>query len=287
MSVGLLALGWAAVRIAVPYVLAAMGGTVSERAGVVALGLEGMLLGGAFTATLAADAAGTPWAGVVGGAAGGALVALAYGLSVVRGRADGIVAGVALNLVVLGLTRFLLQFTYHSASSSPPVPGLDGMGPQGLFVGATLVVVVALHAVLGGTALGLRWRAVGEAPAAAASLGVDPARVRLGAVLLSGVLAGLGGAWMALDNHGFVDRMSGGRGYIALAAVISGRWRPLPVALATLAFAGAEAMQLQLQAVAGSELRELVQVLPYGLTLVALAGVLGRARPPAGLGRPL
>jgi ABC-type uncharacterized transport system permease subunit len=136
------------------------------------------------------------------------------------------------------------------------------------------------------TPAGLRLRAVGEHPEAADSLGVDVMRARLHAVLASGILAGLGGAWLALDNHGFVDRMSGGRGYIALAAVILGRWTPLGGAAACLLFGFADALQVQLQTHVPGVPRELVQILPYALTLVVLAGVVGRSRPPHALGAP-
>ncbi len=270
-------------RISVPYVLAAVGGTLSERAGVVALGLEGMLLTGAFCAAVGAEAGG-PAVGALAGAMGGAGVGVILAACVVYGRADGVVVGVAINLIALGGTRVAMQYVWQSASSSPTIPGLSGgwAGAAGL---AALAVSGVAAAALTRTAWGLRVRAVGEHPAAATSLGIDVAQLRFGAVALSGALAGLGGAWLALDNHGFVDRMSGGRGYIALAAVIMGRWHPGFAALAAVCFAATEAAQLQLQAVVSGGAREFIQMLPYLLTLVALAGVLGRSRPPAALGR--
>ncbi len=269
-------------RITVPYALAALGGTLSERSGVINLALEGMLLAGAFAAAAGSHLAGVA-AGVVAGALGGLAVAGLYALAVLRARADQVLAGIALNLLLVGLTRYLLKLLFHSASTSPTVPGLGGAGSAAVVV-LTALGVLAAHLWMMRTAGGLRLRAVGEHPDAAHTLGVDVLRARLRAVLASGVLAGLGGAWLALDNHGFVDRMSGGRGYIALAAVILGRWTPLGGAAACLLFGFADALQVQLQTRAPGVPRELVQVLPYVLTLIVLAGVVGRSRPPRALG---
>jgi general nucleoside transport system permease protein len=272
-------------RITVPYVLAALGGTLSERAGVINLALEGMLLVGAFTATCGAHLGGGPLGGAVCGIAGGVAVAGLYAVVVLRFRADQIVAGVAVNLLALGLTRYFLKLVFKSASSSPAVSGFDGPYAY-VFVGFAALLVLLVHVLVTSTPYGLRVRAVGEHPGAAASLGIDVLRTRLWAVLGSGVLAGLGGAWLALDNHGFVDRMSGGRGYIAIAAMIFGNWRPGAATLACLLFGFADALQLNLQATATSVPREFVQILPYVLTMVTLAGVIGRARAPAAIGRP-
>jgi simple sugar transport system permease protein len=271
-------------RISVPYALAALGGTVCERSGVVNLALEAMLLCGAFAATLGGGPGG-PIAGAIAGAAGGLLVAVVYAWAVLRARADQIVAGVALNLLAVGVTRVLLKLLYNSASNSAPIEGIDAAGTASFVVLAALLAVGA-HVWIGRTAGGLRLRAVGEHPEAADSLGVSVERVRLLAVLASGILAGLGGAWMALDNHGFVDRMTGGRGYIAIAAVILGRWTPLGAAAACLLFGFADAAQLALQTRVAAVPREVVQILPYVVTLVALAGGMGRGRSPRALGTP-
>ncbi len=287
---GLISIGFLlqVLRISVPYALASLGGTLSERAGVVNLALEGMLLAGAFAATVGSDAGGLV-AGAAAGIGGGVLVAGLYALVVLRYRADQIVAGVAMNLLALGVTRYLLKVVYHSASSSPSVPGFAGAGILdwgNLFLIGAALAAVAAHLFLAYTPAGLRVRAVGEHPEAADSLGVRVIPARAWAVLASGVLAGLGGAWLALNNQGFVDRMSGGRGYIALAAMIFGRWRPLGATAACLLFGFADAVQLNLQNYATSIPRELVQILPYVLTMVALAGVIGRSPAPAALGRP-
>lgn len=275
-----------ALRISVPYALAALGGALSERAGVIALALEGMLLVGAFTTTLAAHASDSATVGALGGLAGGTLVAALYGLVVLRFGADQVVASVAVNLLALGLTPLLLALAFGSSASSPPIPGLgpDVLSEPFFWVVVALVGIVALG--VRRTAFGLRLRAVGDHPDAAASLGISPLGVRALAVLASGALAGLGGAWLALSAAGFTDEMSGGRGYIALAAVIMGKWRPAAAALACLFFGFAEALQLNLQASGGGVPRELVQILPYALTIVALAGFIGRSRPPGALGRP-
>ena len=269
-------------RISAPYVLTALGGVVGERAGVVQLGLEGMLLGGAFAATVGAEHAGVV-GGLAAGALGGAALAAVYAFAALRARADQVIAGVALNLLAVGLTRYLLKLVYHSASNSPRVVGLDTSRETGAFLAAIVVGAVALDVWMRRTPGGLRVRAVGEHPDAADSLGVSVLRVRAAAVLTTGLLAGLGGAWLALDNHGFVDGMSGGRGYIALSAVIFGRWSPLGAAGACLLFGFADALSLRLQTAQGFP-RELVQILPYVLTIVAVAGMVGRSRAPRALG---
>jgi simple sugar transport system permease protein len=286
---GLLSLAFVAqaFSITVPYALAALGGALSERAGVIALALEAMLLTGAFTTTLAAYASNSAAVGVLGGVLGGLLVAAIYGLVVLFFAADQVVSAVATNLLALGLTPLLLVIVFGSSASSPSIPGL---GPDPLleplfWIALALVVLVSF--LVRRTAFGLRLRAVGDHPDAAESLGIPVLRVRWVAVLLSGALAGLGGAWLALSAGGFVDEMSGGRGYIALAAVIMGKWRPAAAALACLFFGFAEALQRNLQSTSGGGVpRELLQILPYVLTLVALAGFIGRSRAPGALGRP-
>lgn len=274
------------VRIAVPYTMAALGGSLSERSGVINIALEGKLLIGAFCGAVGAIESGSPIVGALCGAAGGVAVAAIYALAVVRLRADQIVSGVAINLLALGLTRYLLKLFYGSTANSPPAPGFDLPLALDPLLWAAAVSVVAVHLLVARTRFGLRLRAAGEHPEAAASLGVSVRSVRVRAVLGAGALAGLGGAWLALDNNGFVAAMSGGRGYIALAAVIMGSWRPAWAAAACLLFAFAEAVQVNLQALDLGVPRELVQILPYLLTIVALCGFIGRSRAPAALGRP-
>jgi len=281
-------------RIAVPYACAAMGGVTSERSGTVDLALEGKLLMGAFGAAVFGISSGSAVIGVLGGVFVGGLVGLLHAIVAVRLRADGVVTGVAINLLAVGLTRLLLRLLYDSSSNSPKLPNLVG-DPSGgggvaalvhvlthpLFL-ATVAAVVLVHVMISRTRFGLRLRSVGEHPEAAESLGVRPARIRTFAVVLSGAIAGLGGAWLAFDQRQFTHEMSAGRGFIALAAVIVGGWRPLPAALACLAFGLLEALQIALQGVAQLP-SQLVSALPFVVTIIAVAGLVGRSRAPAAL----
>ncbi|HTM21039.1 MAG TPA: ABC transporter permease [Kofleriaceae bacterium] len=275
-----------ALRITVPYAMAALGGTLSERAGVIALALEGEMIAGAFCATLAAWYTGSAAAGAAAGVAGGAALAALYGVVVLRFRAEQIVPGVAINLLALGLSGYLLSIPFDSTANSERTAGVgDGLVDNPLFwVAAAAVPLVWL--AMARTRFGLRLRAVGEHPEAAATRGISVARVRWSAVLLCGALAGLGGAWLSLGNHRFATEMTGGRGYIALAAVIMGRWHPLLASLACLLFGTAEALQVELQNHAIGVPQELLDTLPAVLTIVTLAGFVGRSRPPGGLGKP-
>jgi len=281
-------------RIAIPYLFAAIGGVVSERSGLIALGLEGYMLGGAFCGALASYYSGSPWIGLLGAVAAGVALALLYAFTAIRYRADQVVVGIAINLLVIGLTRFFLRLAFHSSANSPRIPGFGGdqPGAGGMsLVGNPLIPIgmlaVALVAwLLYRTPFGLRVRAVGEHPAAATSVGIRVPRIRYSAAALSGGLAALGGAYLALDQHLFSAEMTAGRGFIALAAVIFGRWDPFRAALACVLFAAAEALQIQLQG-AQAIPSQFVEMIPYALTIVALAGVVGRAVPPAALGRPI
>ena len=280
-------------RIAIPYLFAAIGGVVSERSGLIALGLEGYMLGGAFCGALASYYSGSPWIGLLGAIAAGIALALLYAFTAIRYRADQVVVGIAINLLVIGLTRFFLRLAFHSSANSPRLPGFGAEQPGGGFtalVGNPLIPIgilaVAFVAwLLYRTPFGLRVRAVGEHPAAATSVGIRVPRIRYAAAALSGALASLGGAYLALDQHLFSAEMTAGRGFIALAAVIFGRWDPFRAAVACVLFAAAEALQIQLQG-AQAIPSQFVEMIPYALTIVALAGVVGRAVPPAALGQP-
>jgi ABC-type uncharacterized transport system permease subunit len=292
-------------RMAVPYVCAGLGGVWSERSGVVNIALEGILLAGGLGGVVAHVATGNPWAGVLAGAAVGAAIGAVHALIVVRGRVDAIVSGIAINLAAAGGTRFVLRSLYDSSSNSPPVDGfrsslLGGAGGGALMVRtlvdpltlATGLLVAASAWSLYRTRFGLRVRACGEDPVAAASVGVDVPRVRLLAVCLGGAICGLGGVALAYDQHQFQSGMSGGRGFIALAAVILSGWRPGRAALACLAFAALDATQILVQDQARAASGYVAQMLPYVATLVALwvitrrrgAGAI-QGRPPAGLGK--
>jgi general nucleoside transport system permease protein len=274
-------------RITVPYALAAVGGSVSERAGVINISLEGTMLLGAFSAALGAYYADSALAGAGAAVVGGVAVGAVYAVVVIRFRADQIVAGVAINLLAVGLTRFLLKRAFDSTANSPPVAGLDAVVVAEPLFWAACLLVVAAHYLVTRTVYGLRLRAVGDHPDAAASVGVSVAGVRWRAVVLAGALAGLGGGWLALASEGFTADMSNGRGYVALAAVIMGKWRPAAATWACLLFGFAEALKVNLQATTALAIpNELIQIVPYVLTMVALAGFIGRSRPPKALGKP-
>jgi len=275
------------VRIAVPYLFAASGGVVAERAGIVSLTLEGFMLSGAFAAVVGTSYSGSPWVGVLCGILGGLIFSLIHAVATIRYRADQVVVGVAINLLAIGVTRFFLKLFFASSSNSPRVAGLGGSGAAGfdnplLWFGVLIAPLVAF--VIYKTPLGLRVRAAGEHPDAAESVGVSVTRVRYVAVAISGILAALGGVYLALDQHQFTDQMTAGRGFIAISAVIFGRWDPVRAALACLLFAAAETLQIQLQ---GSHAiaSQFIEMIPYALTIIALAGVVGRAIPPAALGK--
>jgi ABC-type uncharacterized transport system permease subunit len=280
------------VRIAVPYLFAAAGGAIAERAGVVSLTLEGFMLGGAFGAVLGAHYTGSAWLGLVSGVMAGLLLGSIHAVASIRFKADQVVVGVAINLFAVGITRFFLQLAFGSSSNSPRVAGFGaetGSGSAAAFLSNPLVwlglaAMPVLAFVVNKTRFGLRVRAVGEHPEAAASVGVPVSRVRYVAVIASGALAALGGVYLALDQHQFTDSMTAGRGFIALAAVIFGRWDPLRAGAACLLFAAAETLQIQLQA-AQVIPSQFVAMIPYVLTIVAVAGVVGRSRPPAALGK--
>lgn len=281
------------IRIAIPYLFAAAGGVVAERAGVISLTLEGFMLSGAFAATLGSYYTGSAWIGVLCGMGGGLVFGLLHAVASIRFRADQIVTGIALNLLAIGITRYLLRLFFESSSNSPRVEGLTSPAAGEslvmpmlrnplIWIGLLTLPILAL--LIYRTAFGLRVRAVGEHPEAAATLGIHVTRIRYGAVALSGVLASLGGVYLALDQHQFTDGMTAGRGFIALAAIIFGRWHPLRAGAACLLFAAAETLQIQLQ---GTQVipSQFVQMIPYLLTIIALAGVVGRAVPPAALGK--
>ena len=276
------------IRIAVPYLFAASGGVVAERAGIVSLTLEGFMLTGAFAAVLGTNYTGNPWIGVLAGMFGGLIFGAIHAVASIRYRADQVVVGVAINLLAIGVTRFFLKLFFASSSNSPRVAGFGGnIKAAGfdnplLWLGLLCAPVVAF--VIYKTPFGLRVRAAGEHPDAAESVGVSVHRVRYIAVAISGILAALGGVYLALDQHQFTDQMTAGRGFIAISAVIFGRWDPLRAAAACLLFAAAETFQIQLQ---GSHTipSQFVEMIPYILTIIALAGVVGRAVPPAALGK--
>ncbi len=302
-SVGLLA---ATLRFATPLTFAAMGGIFSERSGVVNIGLEGMMLAGAFFGIAVAAKTGQWELGLLGAMAAGGTLGLIHAFFCIHLRADQIISGFAINFLALGLTGYLFRSIYGTRGT-PELPERipdvrlpliedipyvgDIFGQLNLMIWLMFLTVILSWIVLFKTPLGLRIRSVGEHPRAADTVGISVFKIRYAAVILSGVLAGLGGAYLSFGFGGtFNENMTAGRGFIALAAVIFGNWRPFGAFGACLLFGFSSALALRLQ---GSPLlpsdlasANLLQTLPYVLTLVALVGVIGRSRGPAAAGRP-
>jgi ABC-type uncharacterized transport system permease subunit len=294
----------ASIRIATPLLLAALGGILSERAGVFAVGLEGMMLAGAFAGAVVAWAADSFGAGILAAVGGGALVGVMVAVVTVRFRADNMVTGLAANILVAGLTSYLLRAAGQggrppSIHLSPlqawPIPGLADiplLGPL-LFDHPPLTYLAAVGCVLmtfflSRSQAGLTLRATGENPEAVFASGADPKLVRMFAVIGCGAVAGLGGAVLSLQQVGtFTDNMTGGRGYLALASLIVGRWTPAGAAAACLVFGAADAFGLRLQTFGLPTSSYVLQMAPYVIALLVLA-TLGRAtRLPAAIGQPL
>jgi general nucleoside transport system permease protein len=302
-SVGLLA---ATLRFATPLAFAAMGGIFSERSGVVNIGLEGMILAGAFFGIMVAAETGQWELGLLGAMGAGAALAAIHAFLCIHLRADQIISGFAINFLALGVTGYLFRSVYGTGGTpelAERIPDVrlpfiedipfigDIFGSMNLMIWLMLLTVFLSWVVLFKTPIGLRIRACGEHPRAADTVGISVFKVRYAAVITSGVLAGLGGAYLSFGFGGtFNENMSAGRGFIALAAVIFGNWRPFGAFGACLLFGFSTALAIRLQ---GSPLlpsdlasANLLQTLPYILTLVALVGVIGRSRPPASAGRP-
>jgi ABC-type uncharacterized transport system permease subunit len=302
-SVGLLA---ATLRFATPLALTAIGGIFSERSGVVNIGLEGMMLAGAFFGIVVVAETGQWELGILGAMGAGAVLALIHAFFCIHLQGDQIISGFAINVLALGLTGYLFRSLYSTRGTpelEERIPNVrlpliedipfigDVFGNLNLMIWVMFAVVILAFIVLFKTPLGLRIRSVGEHPKAADTVGISVYKVRYAAVILSGVLAGLGGAYLSFGTgNAFNENMTAGRGYIALAAVIFGNWRPFGAFGACLLFGFSSALALRLQ---GSSLlpsdlasANLLQTLPYVLTLVALVGVIGRSRGPAAAGRP-
>ena len=299
------ALFGAALRFATPLLFASLGGLFSERSGVVNIGLEGMMLTGAFFAIWGADVTGNWITGLAIGIASGGVFGLLHAFFSITLRADQIVGGTAINLIALGLTTYLFIRIYGDTGtptgidsipnvsigfldSVPVIGGFldDVFGDLNLMIWIGFALVVAVWLVVFKTPIGLRIRAVGEHPRAADTVGINVYLIRYGAVTLSGMLAAAGGAYLSL---GFVEtfdqNMTAGRGFIALAALIFGNWRPFGAAAACLLFGFSSALAAALQTYSTS-VSTLFEALPYALTLVAVAGVIGRSIPPRAIGRP-
>lgn len=273
------------IRIAVPYALAALGGAITERSGVIDLALEAKLLFGAFAAAAVGHATGSAYAGILGGIAAGVLVAALQAYFALRLGADQVIIGIALNLLALGGTRFLLQLFYGEGANSPPAPAFGDAVLGNPLVWIAIVAALLVPVALARTRWGLRLRAAGDRPEALVAVGVSPTRARFAAALVGGGLAGAGGAQLSLAVGGFSADMSSGRGYIALAMVILAGWRPAWAAIACVGVAAAEALNILLQITGSGIPRELAPILPYLLTLAVLIIAGGSGRPPRSLGK--
>jgi len=289
------------IRLATPLVLAALGGLFSERSGVINIALEGKMLAGAFTAaavTYAADHSlhfgnASPWVGLLGGLIAGLFIAVIYAVSCIKFKADQVVSGAAINILMIGIPGFLSGAFFLSSGSTPQLPK-DHLLPQSplIITTAVLALVAVTWYVLYKTPFGLRLRAVGENPEAADAAGVSVSGMRYSGVLIAGVLAGLGGAYLSIGQSSlFTRNMTAGRGFIALAALIFGKWRPVQTLLACLLFGFTEAVSIQMQGAvklpSGEDIPvQFIQMAPYVLTIVVLAGFIGSSRPPRALGVP-
>lgn len=286
-----IALIWSTVRLATPLVLAALGGLLSERSGVINIALEGMMLAGAFTAAAVTYAVGNPLIGLAAGMTAGLAIAAIHALVSIRYKADQVVTGTAINILMLGMPAFLSGAFFLSSGSTPQIPK-EQLIPRLPIIVAFLIALPLIWYVLYRTPFGLRLRSVGENPEAADAAGVGVARMRYWGVLLSGILAGLGGAYLSIGQSSlFTRNMTAGRGFIALAALIFGKWRPVQTTLACLLFGFTEAVSIQMQGVvklpSGDDIPvQFVQMVPYVLTIIVLAGFIGHSRPPRALGVP-
>ncbi|MBK1840017.1 ABC transporter permease [Azospirillum sp. YIM B02556] len=306
----------ATIRVATPLVLAAFAGLYCERAGVVDIGLEGKMLAGAFFSAAVASATLNPWLGLLAGIAAGVALALVHGFACITHNGNQVVSGMAINILVAGLAPTLAYAWFQQGGQTPLLPaqaripavelpgvealaGIPVLGPiyrelfdgNNVLIWVTLVLVVATQWVLYRSRFGLRLRAVGENPAAVDTAGLSVAKLRYQALLVTGVLTGMAGSYLSTGHGaGFVRDMTAGKGYLALAALIFGKWRPGPTLFACLLFAFTDAVQVRLQGVVlpgiGVIPVQFIQMLPYVLTVLLLAGFVGKAVAPKASGIP-
>lgn len=293
-----------ALRLATPLIFSALGGIFSERSGVVNIAIEGIMINGAFFAILATKYTGNPWLGVLAAMIVGALTALILAVIAVHLRGDQVVAGVAINLFATSITAFLLEMVWHRSGQTDSVPQalthnpltfLEGIPVIGnLFAGLTpfvylaFVAVAVTYYVIYKTPFGLRVRSVGEHPRAADTVGINVYKIRYICVMISGVLAGISGASLSLGTVSlFREGMTSGKGFIAIAAMIFGKWHPVGAMLASLFFGFAEAVQIQASSLGIDNIpSEFLQTLPYVATVLVLSGFIGRAVAPKADGVP-
>ncbi len=289
-----LSLIFSAIRLATPLIFAALGGMFAERSGIINIALEGLMLAGAFTAAVATYELSNPYLGLLCGILAGGVTAAVYAVAVIKFEADQVVAGTAINFLMLGLPQLLSGAIYDSSGSTPQI-AKGFLLPE--FLGINIASVLAFLLipigwyVLYKTPFGLRLRAVGENPSAADAAGVSVLKLRYTAVILSGVLAAAGGAYLSIGQSSlFTGGMTAGRGFIALAALILAKWRPVQVLIACLFFGFTEALTIPLanyRLASGETIPvQFVQIIPYVLTIIVLAGFIGLSRAPKSLGIP-
>ena len=288
---------FSSIRLATPLIFAALGGMFSERSGVINIALEGLMLAGAFTGAVVTYELQNPYLGFLSGLVSGAVLALIFAVAVIKFEADQVVTGFAVNMLMLGLPAVISSAIYDSAGSTEQIdkiyllPELFNNRISVASILAFALVPVCFY-VLYKTPFGLRLRATGENPAAADAAGVNVIRLRYTAVIISGILAAAGGAYLSIGQSSLFTRgMTAGRGYIALAALILAKWKPVPVLLACLFFGLTEALSIQVQGVlklpSGEDIPvQFIQIIPYVLTIIVLAGFIGLSRAPKALGIP-
>jgi ABC-type uncharacterized transport system permease subunit len=295
MMATLLAIMASSIRFSIPYTLAGLGGTYSERSGVVNIGLEGMMLTGAFTAVAVTNSSGSPWLGLLAAIFAGMLLGLIHAVVCVTFKADQIVSGLAIIIFAAGITVFFSWLFFNKtqiqAEARLHLPLLHDLAifevlfseiPPLVFL--TAAIVIASHFIIFKTVFGLRLRSVGEHPKAADTLGISVDRMRYTGVIISGALSGMAGAYLSLEHaHYFVKGISAGRGFIGLASMIFGKWTPFGTAGAGLLFGFGEALKPYLPKVVPSQF---IDMIPYVLTILVLASAVGRATPPAADGIP-
>ena len=291
------ALLFSAIRLATPLVFAALGGLFSERSGVINIALEGLMLAGAFTAAVITFHFHNPYLGVACGMAAGGVLAFIYAFACIKFEADQVVTGMAINFLMIGLPALVSGAIYDSAGSTPQIDKLWQLpnfynNVSIASIAAFLLVPVCWY-VLYKTPFGLRLRATGENPEAADAAGINVLRIRYVGVIISGILAGAGGAYLSIGQSSlFTRNMTAGRGFIALAALILAKWRPVPVVIACLFFGLMEAMTIQIQGASWAKINgedipvQFIQIIPYVLTIIVLAGFIGLSRAPKALGIP-
>lgn len=265
-----------------PIALTAAGAAISESAGVVNIGLEGMMLTGAFSSAVVAYYTGNPWVGLLAGIVAGAIIGCLHALLAVSLKANQIIAGIAINLFAAGFTVFMMRILFNQSGNTPATVKLPVIAGISWILPIAYVTVVMLHFMLTRTVFGLRIRAVGEHPLAADTCGVNVYYIRYIAVIISGACAGMAGAYLSIGMLSqFTKGMSAGRGFMALAAMVFGRWKPAGALWASLLFGFADSVQMLVQMQYPQIPSQLVMLLPYILTIAAVAGFVGKAVPPA------